>query len=126
MLAPGRRALLFLVIVGSLAARAEASDITVYVGGVIPGELTRDGVEIPLDNGPMVGFRLRTDFVPHFGMEHTLGFSSDYLFPSASPVVKDAKGFVFNSNLIFDLPSGKLVPYLTAGIGIIHPLRFEI
>ncbi len=54
-------------------------------------------------------------------MEHTLAFSWDYLFPRNSPV-KEAKGFVYNANLIFDLPVPVkiAVPYVTAGAGLLH------
>jgi hypothetical protein len=58
--------------------------------------------------------------VPYFGLEHTLGFSSDYLFPRSVTPLKDAKGFVYNSNLIINIPAGKIVPYLTAGAGLLH------
>ena len=68
------------------------------------------------------GVRVEKDFVPLFGMEHTLAFSSDYLFPKNFSDVTSAKGFVYNGNLIVDIPvPGKnFVPYITAGAGLIH------
>jgi hypothetical protein len=100
--------------------RVRAAEITVYAGGVKPGKLNISGLTTALGGSPIVGFRLKTDFVPHFGMEHTLGYSSDYLFPKSITAIGDAKGFVFNSNLILSLPTGHMVPYITAGIGFVH------
>jgi hypothetical protein len=101
------------------AAHLNAADFTFYVGGVIPGSISYHNVTTALDSSPVLGFRLRTNFVPLFGMEHTLAFSPDYLFPSGT-AIKQAKGFVYNSNLIFDLPIKIAVPYITVGAGLIH------
>jgi hypothetical protein len=98
----------------------QAGDLTVFVGGVIPGSIEYKDADISLDNGPVYGVRLATSFVPHFGMEHTLAFSSDYLFPSSLQEINEAKGFIYNSNFIFNIPLGKVVPYLTVGAGLIH------
>lgn len=54
------------------------------------------------------------------GLEHTLAFSSDYLFPSNISAITNAKGFVYNSNLIINVPSHRMVPFVTAGLGLIH------
>lgn len=110
--------LLSLLLLG--AVHAQAADLTVYVGGVSPGDLNLDGVRTALDGSPILGVRLGTYFVPQFGLEHTLGFSPDYLFPSNSSSVKNSKGVIFNSNLILNLSRGRVVPYATAGIGLIH------
>ncbi len=98
----------------------QAGDLTFFVGGVNPGSVTYKDVKTSLDGSPIFGARLGTNFVPFFGMEHTLGFSSDYLFPRNVEDVKDAKGFVYNSNLIFSVPVGRIVPYFTVGAGLIH------
>jgi hypothetical protein len=101
------------------AAHLEASDVTFFIGGVQPGSISYHNVKTSLDSSPVYGFRLATNFVPLFGMEHTLAFSSDYLFPQNTSI-KEAKGFVYNSNLIFNIPVGIAVPYITAGAGLIH------
>jgi len=113
---------LALVITSLFAAPSSASDFTFYVGGVKPGSINYQNVKTALDGSPIFGFRLSTNFVPYFGMEHTLAFSSDYLFPQNVPAIHEAKGFVYNSNLIFNLPLPvkTAVPYLTAGAGLIH------
>ena len=96
-----------------------AADLTFFLGGVNPGSISYHNIETALDSSPVYGFRFRTNFVPLFGMEHTLAFSSDYLFPP-NTAIKEAKGFVYNSNLIIDFPIGIAVPYVTAGAGLIH------
>jgi len=113
----------FLLVVIAIIALAsipgQAADLTFFVGGVHPGSVSYHSVKTALDSSPVVGFRFRTNFVPQFGAEHTLAFSSDYLFPP-NTAIKEAKGFVYNSNLIVDIPIHKVVPYLTAGAGLIH------
>jgi hypothetical protein len=95
-----------------------AQDLTLFVGGNMPGDLERDGGKIRLDNGPVWGFRLRWGFIPLLGFEQTVAFSPDYLFPKDTSV-PDSKGFICNSNLILQLPTGRIVPYGTFGIGLI-------
>ena len=109
-------AMLFMVVAAS------AADVSVYVGGVVPGSVEDQGQKIGLDNGPVYGFRIGSNFVPSFGMEHTLAFSSDYLFPSNLSEIGQAKGVIYNSNLILEVPLKirNAVPYITAGAGFIH------
>ena len=102
------------------AAASPAADLTFFVGGLNPGSLGYKDVKTSLDTSPVFGMRVATNIVPYFGLEHTLAFSSDYLFPHNVSAIKDAKGFVYNSNLIFNIPVGKVVPYLTAGAGLVH------
>jgi hypothetical protein len=98
----------------------QAGDLTFFMGGVNPGSINYHDVKTSLDGSPIFGARLSTNFVPFFGMENTLAFSSDYLFPHNVSGIKDAKGVVYNSNLIFSLPVRKVVPYFTFGAGLIH------
>lgn len=104
------------------AGSVRAADLSVFVGGVIPGSVEYQGVDTSLDNSPVYGFRFSSDFVPHFGMEHTLAFSSDYLFPKGIAAVHEAKGVLYNSNLMVNFPIrvNRAIPYITAGIGFIH------
>jgi len=116
------RRLSCLIVIGTIflfATHLQASDLTFYVGGVKPGSISYHSVQTSLDGSPVLGFRLGTNFVPLFGMEHTLAFSWDYLFPK-NPAVKEARGFVYNSNLILNFPVKLAVPYVTAGAGLIH------
>jgi len=112
--------ILTLVVAFLFALPLQAGDLTFFVGGVNAGSINYKDVKTSLDGSPIFGARLGTNFVPFFGMEHTLAFSSDYLFPHNIEGIKDAKGFVYNSNLIFNIPVGKTVPYFTVGAGLIH------
>jgi hypothetical protein len=114
------RTLIALTLGAIFASQAGAADFTFFIGGAKPGKLNSSELKTALDGSPVYGFRLSTNFVPLFGMEHTLAFSSDYLFPRNLPNVTEAKGVVFNSNLIVNLPVRKVVPYVTAGVGLIH------
>jgi hypothetical protein len=98
----------------------QAGELTFFIGGVNPGSINYQGAKAALDGSPIFGARLGTNFVPFFGMEHTLAFSSDYLFPHNVAGIKDAKGVVYNSNFIFNVPVRKTVPYFTVGVGLIH------
>ncbi len=78
------RRLSCLIVIGTIslcATRLQASDLTFYIGGIKPGSISYQNVRTSLDSSPVLGFRLGTNFVPFFGMEHTLAFSWDYLFP---------------------------------------------
>jgi hypothetical protein len=113
----------FLFLVGMLmlsAMNLNASDLSFFVGGIIPGSINYNNVRTSLDNSPVWGIRYGTSFVRSFGMEHSLAFSSDYLFPRGISSINDAKGFVYNSNLIINIPVGNLIPYITAGAGMLH------
>jgi hypothetical protein len=110
----------FVLVIAFSAAHLSAADMTFFIGGVKPGSISYHNVKTSLDSSPVFGLRLSTGFVPFFGVEHTLAFSSDYLFPSGT-AIKEAKGFVYNSNLIFNAPAkSAVVPYVTAGVGLIH------
>jgi hypothetical protein len=115
----GRCFLVLFAVAALSAVPLQAAELTVFVGGANPGSISYDNIETALDSGPVYGFRFRTSFVPSFGLEHTLAFSSDYLFPSGA-ALREAKGFVYNSNLIIDFPMKLAVPYITAGAGLIH------
>jgi len=116
-----RRLFAALLFAAVSSAYANAADFTLFVAGAKPGKLNKSGILTSLDSSPVYGIRLSTNFVPAFGMEHTLAFSADYLFPNNTPGVTSTKGFVYSSDLIISIPVGKiLVPYVTAGVGLIH------
>jgi hypothetical protein len=102
-----------------------AQDFTVFLGGAVPGAMSINNVQTNLDNGHVWGFRLSNRLAATVGLEHTLAFSSDFLFPSDVSEIKDAKGLVFNSNLIVNIPLGKAIPYGTTGIGFIRQYGSE-
>jgi hypothetical protein len=114
------------LVLSLFASGAYAADFTFFVGGAIPGKLTANRVLVPgqtyqeLKNGPVFGFRVNTNFVPMIGLEHTLGFSTDYLTPKSVLNISSSRGFIYSTNLMINLPVGGAVPYATAGLGLIH------
>lgn len=114
------------LVLSLFASGAYAADFTFFVGGAIPGKLTAGRILAAgqtyqeLKNGPVFGFRLNTNFVPMIGLEHTLGFSTDYLTPKSVLNLSRSRGFIYNTNLMINLPIGNAVPYVTAGLGLIH------
>jgi hypothetical protein len=116
---PGFRGLCA-VLVLLVAGYANAADLTAFVGGAKPGKLNKAGILTSLESSPVYGVRLSTNFVPAFGLEHTIAFSSDYLFPHNTPGVTDTKGFVYSTNLIINIPLKIMTPYVSAGVGLIH------
>jgi hypothetical protein len=112
--------LISLVFMLSTVSFVSAADLTLYAGAVKPGSLTIEGIKEPLDTGPIYGVRAAFNIVPMLGMEHTLAFSNDFLFPGGISSIKSAQGFAFNSNLIVNIPAGHTVPYVTAGVGLLR------
>jgi len=114
------------LVLSLFASGAYAADFTFFVGGAIPGKLTADRILAAgqtfqeLKNGPVFGFRLNTNFVPMIGLEHTLGFSTDYLTPQVVLNPGSSRGFIYSTNLLINLPVGGAVPYATAGVGLIR------
>jgi hypothetical protein len=103
-------------------AYAQAADITIFIGGAKPGSIDYKNLKTPLDSSPVYGARFASSIVPFLGMEHTLAFSADYLFPSNISDIKEAKGVVYSSNLIINVPLKRVsaIPYVTAGVGLMH------
>ena len=117
--------LICLVLLFFLSPAARGQDITLFAGGQMPGSVTTQELLLALDNGPIYGVRISTGFAAFLGLEHTFAFSNDFLFPNQQPGVNRSKGFLFNSNLLANIPAGKVVPYATIGLGLIHQYGSE-
>jgi hypothetical protein len=121
-----RWVLLMLAVVFLFAMPLPAGDFTLYAGKDMPGSINKDVAgtvkKITLDGSPIFGVRFSKNFVPLFGMEHSLAFSSDYLYPKNISDVTSAKGFAYSANFILGLPifAKFAVPYVTAGAGLLH------
>ena len=116
------RAFLLIVVLSAFAGAAHASDISIFVGMELPGSIRSNNVKTPLDNGPVYCLRYGSKFARYFGLEHTLALSPNYLFPGANTSVEEAKGFIYSSNLMLNFPgmNQKMVPFMTAGVGLVH------
>jgi hypothetical protein len=122
---PLRYLLLGILLLFVVSHVARAQDLTVFVGGQMPGSVTVNSLKTALDNGPIYGVRISSGFAAFLRLEHTFAFSNDFLFPSRPPGVDRSKGFLFNSNLLANIPVGKVVPYATVGLGLIHQYGSE-
>lgn len=116
----GRLLLWLCIALAAMSSCALAQELTVFVGGIFPGSATVDNAKTSLDRGPMYGLRLSAPFAVFLKLEGSLAYSNDLLFPSGNPSVTNAKGVLADANLVLGLPFGKVVPYATAGMGIIH------
>jgi hypothetical protein len=99
---------------------APAQDLTLFAGGQFPGSVTVQNVLTSLDKGPVYGVRFSTPFALNVKMEHTLAFSNKFLIPHSLSDITKANGLLFNSNLLVNIPIGKMVPYVTAGVGFMR------
>ncbi len=108
-----------LLMAGLSAPGLLASDLTFYVGGINPGNLQSGAQQVSLDGGAVYGFRLNIGFIPTVGLEQTFGFSSNFLAPNGLPAGQDSDGFIYNANVIVNIPFKKFTPYATAGAGFI-------
>ena len=124
MVAMKIRYLVFIALMQAMASvfsvTAEAADLTFFVGGVKSGSINYHDVKTSLDGSPIYGARVGAKLVRFLGMEHSVAFSSDYLFPRKAAAIKDANGFVYNGNLIIEIPANGVVPFVTAGVGLMH------
>jgi hypothetical protein len=123
-----------LIALSAFAGAAYATDISFFTGLEIPGSIKYDGIKMPLDNSPVFGIRFGNDFIRYLGLEHTLAYSPDFMFanhdtcggiPEALSCWKmweESKGFIYSSNLMLNFPDidYRMVPFLTAGAGLVH------
>jgi len=130
---------LLLIAISAFAETAAAADFSIFVGAEIPGSIEYRDVKMSLDNSPVFGIRFGNNFVRYLGTEHTFAISPDFMFPSegyfGNELVpgatqnsagkiewKEAKGFLYSSNLMLNFPDidYRMVPFLTAGVGLVH------
>jgi opacity protein-like surface antigen len=111
--------LITLLLAGGSAAYG--SDLTVYVGGMVPGRITLNNARTALEGSPVVGLRFANNFARVIGFEHTLAYSPDFLKPEDSATIQNVKGIIYNSNLVLNIPVNGVTPYFTFGLGVIAP-----
>ena len=124
-------ACLLTVVLLAFTGTAPAADISLFVGAEIPGSVEHQDIKMPLDNGSVFGLRYGNSFLRYLGLEHTLAYSPDFMFPSRNDCGsaeapnncwEEAKGFIYDSNLMLNFPDidDRMVPFLTAGVGLVH------
>ncbi|MBM3800719.1 MAG: hypothetical protein FJW26_00240 [Acidimicrobiia bacterium] len=93
-----------------LVPRSSAADVTLFAGIQNPGKLTVNNLVRETKLGGVFGARFGAGRV--VGFEQTLAFSPNFL-------ESGRRAFNTQSNLQIGIPAGRVVPYLTAGIGLI-------
>jgi len=102
-----------------LPPAARSQEITAYAGALLPGTVKVDQIPTMLDDSPVFGLRFDTGFAAVLRLEHTIAFSHDLLYPSARTDGTSARGLLLNSNLLVNIPVGRIVPYATVGLGLL-------
>jgi hypothetical protein len=104
-----------------------AGNASFFVGYLNPGDITLNNVKSSLDGTSEFGARFEFDFAKILGVEQNIAFSPS-IFGNNSPAgtsLKDARGFLYSSNLVINIPLSRFVPYATAGVGLVHPFNLE-
>ncbi len=106
-------------------AQAKAGgQLSFYAGYLNPGELNMHNVQagLSLRGTGLYGVRAEVDFLKIFGIEQNFGFSprlfNSTLFPDQA---SDVRGFLYSTNFMVNIPLGRMVPYVTAGVGAMKP-----
>ena len=102
--------ILVLFLAGICLQESLAADITLFTGIQNPGKLTINNVVRDTKLGGVFGARFSTGQV--IGFEQTLAYSPNFLESSRRAVT-------VQSNLHVGIPAGRVVPYATAGVGLI-------
>lgn len=95
---------------GICSRESPAADITLFTGVQNPGKLTINNVVRDTKLGGVFGARFSGGQV--IGFEQTLAFSPNFL-------ESRRRAFDTQSNLHIGVPAGRVVPYATAGVGLI-------
>lgn len=101
---------LCLFLAGICSQEGLAADVTLFSGVQNPGKLTINNVVGDTKLGGVFGARFSGGQV--IGFEQTLAFSPNFLESSR-------RAFTTQSNLLIGVPAGHVVPYATAGVGLI-------
>jgi hypothetical protein len=106
-----------------------AGQVDFFAGYLNPGDLNVSNVRSSLDlSGTAVyGARLELDFLKILGVEENFEFSPKLFNGTilATPATNDARGFLYSSNLLLNIPIGRFVPFVTGGVGLIHPWNVD-
>jgi hypothetical protein len=113
-----------LVLVFFVANASAEGQLSFYGGYLHPGELNLDNVQegLSMRGTGFYGVRAELGFLQVFGIEQNFGFSprlfNSSLFPDE---VSDIRGFLYSSNFVLNFPISRLVPFVTAGVGLMKP-----
>jgi hypothetical protein len=125
--------ILFLTIgVGQAMA---AGQFSIFGGYLNPGDRNLSNVGSSVQTGlqfrgtALYGLRGEADFLKVLGIEQNLAFSprlfNATLFPNGVQG-SDARGILYSSNLVVNVPIGHFVPFATAGVGLLKAWNFDV
>ena len=107
-----------------------AGQVSFFGGYLNPGGLSPANVRSGLDfhGTALYGARLEYDFLKIFGVEQNVAFSprifEGTIFPNSANGA-DARGFLYSSNFVVNIPMGHLVPFASGGLGLVHPWNID-
>ncbi len=105
-------------------AQAAGGQVSFYAGYLNPGDVNLDNIQAGLElrGTGLYGGRIEFDFLEILGIEQNFGFSPRLLNSSLfTQQSSDVRGFLYSTNGVVNIPIGRFVPYVTAGLGLIKP-----
>lgn len=112
-----KRVWVYLIVFGMFTFYGPASDLSLFAGWNQTGSLKLGETRVDLDNFTLLGVRYEKSFLALFGFENTLAFSTNSLAPKDSG---GSSGLSYTSNLVFNVPLERVVPFVTAGVGVLR------
>ena len=94
-----------------------ASDISLFTGWWDVNSVTLSTGELEFDNFSVFGIRHEKDLFSILGLENTFSFSPGSVLTTAG---ENDKGIQSTSNLVLNIPVGRVLPFVTAGLGVSH------
>jgi hypothetical protein len=111
--------------IGMAQVQAAEGQLSLYAGYLNPGKLNLDNIQSGLNfrGTGLYGARAEFDFLKIMGIEENVAFSprlfNSALFSNGTP--SDVRGFLYSTNFVLNAPLGRLVPYVTGGVGLMKP-----
>ena len=94
-----------------------ASDLSIFGGWAGTESLKVGGQPISLDSFTLFGVRYEKGFLTVFGFENTLAYTTSGLVAKGEMT---SRGLFYTGNLVVSIPAKKVVPFFTAGLGVLH------
>ncbi len=117
------RLLLAIVVVLLLANASQAQTLTFSAGYLNPGKLNVENVRAGLNlrGTSIYGLGFETRFLKIFGWDNTISFSPRFVQGGLGIDESGVKALFFQSDIVVNAPLGRLVPYASAGPGLLKP-----
>ncbi len=106
------------------ACQAQAADLSLYAGYLNPGGVSLNNLfnnNFLIRGSGTYGGRFEVDFHRFLGLEENIAFAPNLIQPQFFGTGNDVHGFFYHSNLVLNVPLGHMIPFATAGMGLIKP-----